>query len=305
MNNKVGFHPPFSRQGIADASIALLFWLNENVHIHARCLAIAESKRVSLCSSWLNETVLILGIFILVPLFYSCANNSPEQNFPHELDSIMVADWAKEGPIYKVGNRVYPLSKDSASCQNAKENHILMELLDEDTLYVVTDSPILFGDTLSCFFYGNEALKNFFGQQLYDIDFWEDDIPYGAIVQNEKDTFLFGKNHWEPAPYTLQTAVICAADRGICGIKVGQGKNELFNLLGLSNIRSLDINYLALIYPCSRQYKSLKICPSLNGLNVIYVMFQDNKIFRIYALSGPPAHHYFELPNCEKEWKYR
>ena len=29
----------FSRQGIADASIALLFWLNENVHFHARFLA--------------------------------------------------------------------------------------------------------------------------------------------------------------------------------------------------------------------------------------------------------------------------
>ena len=32
LNEKVGFHPTFSRHGIADASIALLIWLNEKVH---------------------------------------------------------------------------------------------------------------------------------------------------------------------------------------------------------------------------------------------------------------------------------
>ena len=188
-----------------------------------------------------TNSLILLG-FIVSSIFYSCSKgNLHEQNYPYyELDSIIVCAWARKGQFFKVGRRLYPHTIDST----VKRNNIFLELIDGDTLYVVTDSPKLFGDTLSCIFYGNESLKNFFGQQLYDIKFWEDDIPYGAIVQNEKDTFLFGKNHQVSAPYELEAALIRGTDREFCGIKVGQTKSELFSLLQLSNLQNLNINQI-------------------------------------------------------------
>ena len=51
----------FSRQGIADASIALLLWLNENVHFYARFLAMPKLMQAWFWSFGLTKTLEFLA----------------------------------------------------------------------------------------------------------------------------------------------------------------------------------------------------------------------------------------------------
>ena len=53
----VGFHPSFSRHAIADASIALVIWLNENVGFHPSFSRHAIADASIALDIWLNENV--------------------------------------------------------------------------------------------------------------------------------------------------------------------------------------------------------------------------------------------------------
>ena len=57
LTENVGFHPTFSRHGIAQASLALLIWLIENVGFHPTFSrhGIAQASLALLI--WLNENV--------------------------------------------------------------------------------------------------------------------------------------------------------------------------------------------------------------------------------------------------------
>ena len=65
---KVGFHPTFSRHGIAQilSALALLIWLNEKVGFHPTFSrhGIAQSLSALVLLIWLNEKVPHGGLFL-------------------------------------------------------------------------------------------------------------------------------------------------------------------------------------------------------------------------------------------------
>ena len=54
----LGFHPSFSRHGKAQASLALLIWLNENVGFHPSFSRHGKAQASLALLIWLNENVL-------------------------------------------------------------------------------------------------------------------------------------------------------------------------------------------------------------------------------------------------------
>ena len=71
LNEKVGVHPTFSRHGIAQSlsALALLIWLNEKVGLHPTFSrhGIAQILSVLALLIWLNEKVLFFIFSIQLP----------------------------------------------------------------------------------------------------------------------------------------------------------------------------------------------------------------------------------------------
>ncbi len=71
LNENVPFHGTFSRHGKAQASLALLIWLNENVLFHSTFSRHGKAQASLALLIWLNENVLlVLPLFVMNVLLF-------------------------------------------------------------------------------------------------------------------------------------------------------------------------------------------------------------------------------------------
>lgn len=223
---------------------------------------------------------------------------------------------------FKKGKRIYPQNTDSAAFVESLVNHVILELICNDTLFVITDSPTLFEDTFSVFFPQKRDVDNYFGP-LYKYDYF-DDIPMGVLVANENDTLILGKEIRENAPYMLEHAII--ADSSICvgGIKVGMAEANVYEMFHLSFIRTIALRSIIFVYPryeCRNvmwyspffnipkalQRSKVSIMeqpwmPKHTKFDEVCIDFKDNKVFRIW-ISSILGNESFQTPNCASIWE--
>ena len=272
----------------------------------------------------------IFAVAIGCSILSSCTNQgiqSGEDLEEYPIDSFFLRQhgmFAKDIWFeFKKGRRIYPQTTDSMAFAESLDNHVILELLCNDTLFVVTDSPTLFGDTTSVSFPQRKDVENYFGPRyIYD---YSDEIPMGALVSNEYDTLILGKELGEHTPYMLEHAII--ADSSICigGIKVGMAEANVYDRFHVSFPRPIALRVILFLYPrymCRNsmwyiqyfnipkalQRRKLSVLdqpwvPHHTRFDEVCIDFMDNKVSRIWISDIIYGNEDFQIPNYTSIWE--
>ena len=273
----------------------------------------------------------IITVVMVIRILAGCSNQGVQSVDPLDglcFDSFFLIEHGvfKEDIWYefKKGQRIYPLTTDSMAYSAALQSRIFLELLCEDTLFVITDSPVLFNDSTHSLFFHKKDLEDFFGLQ-FKYEYADKDLPMGVLIYNDKDTFVCGKTPYIDGAYNLEYAIVQDGRVSISKMNIGMSPTKIQEQLHLVIPQNIKYQYLFFIWPPRRirdypmwydNYFDIKDSLQLHhapksgrlwskrcsSFDMICIEFKDDKVFRVW-LSNIYGNESFVIPNCNEIWK--
>ena len=140
------------------------------------------------------------------------------------------------------GVRLYPYMEDSLSAMKAIERGVLLVMKIGDTLTVLSNEEKFFNTPIRNF--NKKEIQDFYTN--YHIDF-DNDLPIGAYVTNEKDSLVYYKGIDSESSYSLVYGNIKSNSLSLAQFSIGNDITRLLGKYAIPDIKDTRCKYVAII----------------------------------------------------------
>lgn len=221
--------------------------------------------------------------FFVLIFFFNTRKTIRDQK---QIDSFSY-NWAMNNHIFK-GVRLYPYMEDSLSAMKAIERGVLLVMKIGDTLTVLSNEEKIFNTPIRNF--NKKEIQDFYTN--YHIDF-DNDLPIGAYVTNEKDSLVYYKGIDSESSYSLVYGNIKSNSLSLAQLSIGNDITRLLEKYAIPDIKDTRCKYVAIIpidcigrawykkfnIPIKRiPFSTLVIFLTLHNGKISHVIFTNNGV---------------------------